>query len=162
MGSWSQYMAAMPTRALHETLGFQAPRRSEAVEHRRSPRRWRVRYGVPNICQVLECARFCGALEVPRALSSQYMRKSERGLFMKRPSHRKRAENARTPNAIAWSSDSVAREAFGVRPIHRRFPSGAGWSVVHGRTGCAKTRGAFYELLASRRFSAKRSVLLLN
>ena len=42
------------------------------------------------------------------------------------------AEDARTPNADAWSTDSVAREAFGVRPIHRRFPSGAGWSEVHG------------------------------
>src|SRR5213593_4279761 len=34
------------------------------------------------------------------------------------------AEDARTPNADAWSASSAAREAFGVRPIYRRFPSG--------------------------------------
>ena len=30
------------------------------------------------------------------------------------------AEDARAPDADAWSSDSAAREAFGVRPIDRR------------------------------------------
>src|SRR5437667_5785338 len=36
------------------------------------------------------------------------------------------AEDARTPDASRLPGVSEAREAFGVRPIYRRFPSGAG------------------------------------
>ena len=36
------------------------------------------------------------------------------------------AEDARTPDASRVPGVSEAREAFGVRPIYRRFPSGAG------------------------------------
>jgi len=42
------------------------------------------------------------------------------------------AEDARTPDAGAWSADSAASEAFGVRLIYRHFHSGAGsqWFMV--------------------------------
>ena len=36
------------------------------------------------------------------------------------------AEDARTPDADAWSTDPVARAASGVRPIYRRFRSAIG------------------------------------
>ena len=36
------------------------------------------------------------------------------------------AEDARTPDASRLSGVSEPREAFGVRPIYRRFPSGVG------------------------------------
>ena len=42
------------------------------------------------------------------------------------------AEDARTPDASRLPGVSEAREAFGVRPIYRRFPSGAGRPEVHG------------------------------
>jgi len=32
-------------------------------------------------------------------------------------------------------------EAFGVRPIYRRFPSSAGWPVVHGPKARSQGRG---------------------
>ena len=51
--------------------GFQVHSRSKAAEHRRTPKRWRVGYGGPNIRQVLERARCCGALDVPRRSRSQ-------------------------------------------------------------------------------------------
>src|SRR5881396_2042669 len=53
-------------------------------------------------------------------------------------------EKARTPNADASSDDSAAREAFGVRPIYRRFLSGATLSdsfKVHGPKAREKWRG---------------------
>src|SRR3989442_7946687 len=48
------------------------------------------------------------------------------------------AEDARTPDADAWCTDSAAREAFGVRPIYRRFLSGAGQPVVQGPNAFGK------------------------
>src|SRR6058998_2416538 len=60
------------------------------------------------------------------------MRKIERGLSMNLPGSplslpwESGAEDARTPDASRLPGVSEAREAFGVRPIYRRFPSGAG------------------------------------
>src|SRR5437016_10155058 len=61
------------------------------------------------------------------------MRKSERGFFINlaRASNRSLpwesgAEDARTPDASRPPGVSEPREASGVRPIYRRFPSGAG------------------------------------
>src|SRR5437667_4042008 len=42
--------------SLHEPYESKPTRPSKAAEHRRTPRRWRVGYGAPNIRQVLECA----------------------------------------------------------------------------------------------------------
>ncbi len=50
------------------------------------------------------------------------------------------AEDARPPNAEASSADSAARKAFGVRPIYRRFLSGAGRPAVHGSDAREKSR----------------------
>src|SRR5437773_5306551 len=51
------------------------------------------------------------------------------------------AEDARTPNAGAWSADLAAREAFGVRPIYRRLQSGAGRPVVRDPNARSQGRG---------------------
>ena len=40
------------------------------------------------------------------------------------------AEDARTPDASRLPGVSEPREAFGVRPIYRRFPSGAGPTIM--------------------------------
>jgi len=63
--------------------------------------------------------------------------KKLKGLSMNlpRPSNRSRpwksgAEDARTPDASRLPSGSEPREAFGVRPIYRRFPSGAGPAIM--------------------------------
>ena len=46
-------------------------RRSQAAEHRRSPRQLARWFRGPKIRQVLECARCCGALDFPRGSWSQ-------------------------------------------------------------------------------------------
>ena len=51
------------------------------------------------------------------------------------------AEDARTPDASRLPGVSEAREAFGVRPIYRRFPWGSGRTAVHGPNACEKTKG---------------------
>jgi hypothetical protein len=55
------------------------------------------------------------------------------------------AEDARTPDASRLPGVSEAREAFGVRPIYRRFPPGVGrprfMVPMHGR----KAEEAFHE-----------------
>src|SRR6266536_3324493 len=70
---------------------------------------------------------------------SQCMRRDERSLSMNRPGHQiaglpweSGAEDARIPNASRLPGVSEPREASGVRPIYRRFPSGAGRPAVHG------------------------------
>src|SRR5438046_9640244 len=55
------------------------------------------------------------------------------------------AEDARTPDASRLPGVSELREASGVRPIYRRFSSGAGRPAVHGPNACEKTKGAFHE-----------------
>src|SRR5213592_242067 len=59
------------------------------------------------------------------------------------------AEDARTPDASRLPGVSEAREAFGVRPIYRRFPSGAArprfMVPMHGRNA----EGALHELVAN-------------
>src|SRR3989442_15903297 len=67
-----------------------------------------------------------------------------------RPSNRRLAwesgaEDARTPDASRPPGVSEAREAFGVRPIYRRFPSGAGRPAVHGPNASGKRKEAFHE-----------------
>src|SRR6185503_5874084 len=47
------------------------------------------------------------------------------------------AEDARTPDASRLPGVSELREAFGVRPIYRRFSSGAGRPAVQGPNGGA-------------------------
>ena len=54
----------------------------KAAEGRRTPRRWRVGQGHPNLRQVLE--RPCGALEFPGGSGSQCVRESESGLSVNR------------------------------------------------------------------------------
>ena len=51
------------------------------------------------------------------------------------------AEDARTPDASRLPGVSEPREASGVRPIYRRFLSGAGRPAVHVPTACVKTKG---------------------
>jgi len=46
------------------------------------------------------------------------------------------AEDARTPDASRPPGVSEPREASGVRPIYRRFSSGAGRPAVHGPHAC--------------------------
>src|SRR6266550_4229095 len=69
------------------------------------------------------------------------------------------AEDARTPDASRLPGVSEAREAFEVRPIYRRFPSGAGWPrfmvPMHGR----KAEGAFHEPQSAAGILAVRSHL---
>src|SRR3989442_531400 len=50
------------------------------------------------------------------------------------------AEAARTPDASRQPGVSESREAFGVRPIYRRFPSSAARPPVHGPNACEKTK----------------------
>ena len=48
------------------------------------------------------------------------------------------AEDARTPDASRLPGVSEPRKASGVRPIYRRFPSGAGRPAVHGPNACGE------------------------
>ena len=80
------------------------------------------------------------------------MRKSGRGDLHKsaEPSNRSLpwksgAEAARTPDASRPPGDFEPREASGVRPIYRRFSSGAGRPAVHGLSACAKQMGSVRE-----------------
>src|SRR6058998_572133 len=50
------------------------------------------------------------------------------------------AEDARTPDASRPPGVSEPREASGVRPIYRRFSSGAGRPAVHGRNARFRIR----------------------
>ena len=52
-------------------------------------------------------------------------RRSNRSLLWKSG-----AEDARSPDASRQPCVSEPREAFGVRPIYRRFPSGAGPAIM--------------------------------
>jgi hypothetical protein len=64
-----------------------------------------------------------------------------------------RAEDARTPDASRLPGASEPREASGVRPIYRRFPSGAGRPTVHGPNACGKNeRGLSMNRLVAQAF----------
>src|SRR3989475_11341225 len=89
---------------------------SKAAEDRRTPRRYRVGDSRAHFRQVLECAGPAALWIVQTGSWSQCMRKNERRLSMNLPEHRiaarpweSGAEDARTPNADAWSDDSAAR-----------------------------------------------------
>ena len=68
---------------------------------------------------------------------------------MNRPGHRivawlaKAALKTRTPDASRRPGVSEPREASGVRPIYRRFPSGAGRPAVRGPNARHQSRGSF-------------------
>src|SRR5882724_10388943 len=51
------------------------------------------------------------------------------------------AEDARTPDASRPPGVSEPRVASGVRPIYRRFSSGAGRPAVQGPNACEKSKG---------------------
>src|SRR5216110_2644833 len=53
------------------------------------------------------------------------------------------AEDARTPDASRLPGVSEPREASGVHPIYRRFPSGAGQPAVRGPNAWHQSRGDF-------------------
>src|SRR5437879_1140331 len=53
------------------------------------------------------------------------------------------AEDARTPDASRPPGVSEPREASGVRPIYRRFSSGAGRPAVHGPNGLSLRHAEF-------------------
>src|SRR5436853_2471288 len=79
---------------------------------------------------------------------------------MKRPGHRiadrlgeSGAEDARTPDASRLPGVSEPREASGVRPIYRRFPSRARRLAVHLSMHAKKRKRAFHER-GSRRLTA--------
>ena len=92
----------------------------------------------PKRAKRLECVRFIGAFrrarDGPRFMVPMHS-KNEKGLSMNLPGHRigaclgkaalKMAEDARTPDASRLPGVSEPREASGVRPIYRRFPSSA-------------------------------------
>src|SRR6266581_5712636 len=60
------------------------------------------------------------------------------------------AEDARTPDASRPPGVSERREASGVRPIYRRFRSGAGRPAVHGpNNACEKRKEGFTRSAAS-------------
>ena len=63
------------------------------------------------------------------------------------------AEDARTPDASRLPGVFEPREASGVRPIYRRFPSGAGRFAVHVSMHAKKRKRAFHER-GSRRLTA--------
>src|SRR5206468_10832650 len=69
------------------------------------------------------------------------LQSSEQECLMNRPSNRSQlwesgAEDTRTPDASRPPGVSEPREASGVRPIYRRFSSGAGRPAVHGPHAC--------------------------
>src|SRR5213594_3352993 len=84
---------------------------SKAVEDRRTPRRYRVGDSRAHFRQVLECAGPAALWIAQTGSWSQCMRKSERGLFMNRP----------TPNPSQEGNWHDANE--------RLLPSWEGWGV---------------------------------
>src|SRR5437016_1461109 len=100
---------------------------AKAPEDWRTPRRYRAIHGfrVP-----MHAKKRKEALHEPT-------RPSNRSLLWESG-----AEDARTPDASRPPGVSESREASGVRPIYRRFSSGAGRPAVHGANACGKRKGA--------------------
>jgi len=124
VGSRSQCTVARPRGALHEPQGTAGILPAEGSEN--SPADETSAAPCWRHCPI--CWRFRARYE--SACPSNPDQPWESG-----------AEDARTPDADAWSADLAAREAFGVRPIYRRFPSSAGRSAVHCPTMDADNNG---------------------
>ena len=108
---------------------------AKAPEYWRTPRRYRAIHGfrVP-----MHAKKRKEALHEPT-------RPSNRSLLWESG-----AEDARTPNASRLLGVSEPREASGVRPIYRRFRSGAGRPAVHGpNNACEKRKEGFTRRAAS-------------
>src|SRR5437667_11426017 len=79
VGSWSQRTTSKSWRRSMNRTNSKSTRPSKAAEHRRTPKRWRVGYGGPNIRQVLQCAADA-ALGLPTSFRvTMHVEKAKRG-----------------------------------------------------------------------------------